>query len=68
MNYENLETKLIKQQNRYIRKLEDQLAVYEEKDKAQELLIGKLNQALDFLAEEISRLKEEKEGPAQKEI
>ncbi len=62
MNYESLETKLIRQQNLYIRQLEEQLAVYEEKDKTQELLIEQLNHALDLLAEELSRVKDEKEG------
>lgn len=61
MNNERLETKLIQQQNLYIRQLEEQLAVYEEKDKAQELLIEKLNQALELFAEELSRLNDEKE-------
>lgn len=62
MNYESLETKLIRQQNLYIRQLEEQLAVYEEKDKAQELLIEQLNHALDLLAEELSCVKDGKEG------
>ncbi len=62
MNYESLETKLIRQQNLYIRQLEEQLSVYEEKDKAQELLIEQLNQALDLLAEELSHVKAGKEG------
>ncbi len=62
MNYESLETKLIRQQELYIRQLEEQLAVYEEKDKAQELLIGQLNQALDLLAGELSHVKAGKEG------
>lgn len=59
MNNEKLETTLIRQQ-RYIRQLEEQLAVYEEKDKAQELLIEKLNRALELFAEELSRTKAEK--------
>lgn len=59
MNNEKLETTLIQQQ-RYIRQLEEQLAVYEEKDKAQELLIEKLNRALELFAEELSRTKAEK--------
>lgn len=42
MNNEKLETTLIQQQ-RYIRQLEEQLAVYEEKDKAQELFTEKLS-------------------------
>lgn len=59
MNNEKLETTLIRQQ-RYIRQLEEQLAVYEEKDKAQELLIENLNRALELFAEELSRTKAEK--------
>ena len=59
-NGRNLESQLIQKQNRYIRQLEEQLAVYEEKDKAQELLIENLNKALDLFAEEITRLKAEK--------
>ncbi len=63
MNYESFETKLIRKQNIYIRQLEDQLNVYQEKDKAQELLIEKLNQTLELLSEELSRLKlEQKEN------
>ena len=61
MNYESLETKLIQKQNQYIRQLEEQLAVYGKKDKAQELLIEQLNQSLELPAGELSRLKTEKE-------
>ena len=61
MNYESFEKKLIQQQNLLIKQLEEQLDVYREKDKNQELLIEKLNCALDIFAEEISRLKAEKE-------
>ena len=57
----NTKDRLIKQQELYIRQLEEQLAVYEEKDKAQELLIENLNQALALFAEEVSRAKAEKE-------
>lgn len=60
-NGRNLESQLIQKQNRYIRQLEEQLAVYVEKDKAQELLIENLNRALELFAEEISMLKGEKE-------
>lgn len=66
MDYESFETKLIRKQNIYIRQLEDQLDVYQEKDKAQELLIEKLNQALELLSEELSRLKLEQEKNARK--
>lgn len=66
MDYESFETKLIRKQNIYIRQLEDQLDVYQEKDKAQELLIEKLNQTLELLSEELSRLKLEQEKNARK--
>ena len=59
----NTKDQLIKKQQAYIRQLEEQLAVYEEKDKAQELLIENLNRALALFAEEVSgtkTLKEEK--------
>ena len=54
-NGKSLESQLIQKQNRYIRQLEEQLAVYEEKDKAQELLIENLNKALDLFAEKSPR-------------
>ena len=60
----NTKDQLIKKQDLYIRQLEEQLAVYEEKDKAQELLIENLNRALALFAEEVSgaaALKEEKD-------
>lgn len=66
MNYESLETKLIQQQNQYIQELEEQLNIYKEKDKAQEKLIQTLNEALELFAEEISRLKAEKDDENQK--
>lgn len=67
-NIRNLESQLIQKQDRYIRQMEEQLAVYKEKDKAQELLIEKLNEALELFAEEITRLKAEKEkGDSQEE-
>lgn len=59
----NKKDQLIKKQELYIRQLEEQLAVYKEKDKAQELLIENLNQALSLFAQEVSMtkaLKEEK--------
>ena len=68
MDYKNLESKLIRQQNRYIRQLEEQLAVYEEKDKAQALLLEQQEQALELLAEELSRMKSEKETNSHKEV
>lgn len=60
MDYETLETKLIRQQNEYIRQLEEQLSVYREKDKAQELLIEKFSRTLEIFEEELSRVKAEK--------
>lgn len=56
---EKYQTELIQSQNRYIRQLEEQLSVYEQKDKAQEQLIEKLNEALSLFAEELSMLKAE---------
>ncbi len=61
MKHENFEAKLIRQQNLYIRQLEEQLNVYMEKDKAQELLIEKLNRTLELFAEELASVKAEKE-------
>ena len=61
MNYESLETNLIRKQNAYIRQLAEQIDIYREKDKNQELLIEKLNCALELLAEELSMVKAEKE-------
>ena len=51
MKHESPETKLIREQNRYIRILEEQLEVCREQIKAQELLIGEQNQALALFAE-----------------
>lgn len=67
MDHERLEANTIRQQGQYIRILEEQLAVYKEKDKAQESLIEKLNQTLEIFAEEISKLKEEKRKSGRKE-
>lgn len=66
MDYQSFEAKLIQKQNIYIRQLEEQIDVYREKDKAQELLIEKLNQALELLAEELSRVKPEQEENVRK--
>lgn len=55
MIHQNPETGLIRQQDLYIRTLEEQLAVCEERNKAQELLIEQLNQMPDLFAGEISR-------------
>lgn len=54
MKHENPETKLIREQNQYIRILEEQLNVCKEQIKAQELLIEKQNQALALFAEAFS--------------
>ncbi len=66
MDYASLETKLIQRQNQYIKELEEQLNIYKNKDKAQEKLIQTQNEALELFAEEISRLKAEKENENQK--
>lgn len=67
MNYESLETNLIRKQKQYIKQLEEQLNVYKEKDKVQEQLIQNLNNALELLSGELSRVKAEKESEIQKE-
>lgn len=59
MIHQNTETELIRQQGLYIRTLEEQPAVCEDRNKAQELLIEQLNQMLDLFAGEISCLKTE---------
>lgn len=51
MKHESPETKLIREQNQYIRILEEQLEVCKEQLKAQELLIEEQNQALALFAE-----------------
>lgn len=51
MKHESPETKLIREQHRYIRILEDQLDVCKEQLKVQELLIKEQNQALALFAE-----------------
>lgn len=66
MDDSKLKEEVSRKREAYIRQLEEQLAVYEEKDKAQELLIEKLQDVLDLFAGEISRLKEEKKKDMQK--
>ena len=51
MKHESPETRIIREQNRYIRILEEQLDVCKEQLKAQELLIEEQNQALALFAE-----------------
>ena len=51
MKYENPETKIIREQKKYIQILEEQLAVCKEQIKAQELLIEKQGQALALFSE-----------------
>lgn len=51
MKHESPETRLIREQNQYIRILEEQLDVCREQLRAQELLIGEQNQALALFAE-----------------
>ena len=51
----HLNERLFQKQARYIRLLEEQLAVYEEKDRAQELLIRQLDRSLGLLAQELGR-------------
>lgn len=54
MKHEDPETKLIREQDQYIRILEEQLSVCKEQIKEQELLIEKQNQALALFAEAFS--------------
>nr|WP_302020249.1 hypothetical protein [uncultured Acetatifactor sp.] len=51
MKHESPEARLIREQDRYIRILEEQLDVCKEQLKAQELLIEEQNQALALFAE-----------------
>lgn len=51
MKHESPETRLLREQNRYIRILEEQLEVCREQLKAQELLLEEQNQALALFAE-----------------
>lgn len=60
MDYGNFEKELIRKQSSYIRQLEEQIDVYREKDRKQELLIEKLNHMLELLTDELSRVKGEK--------
>lgn len=50
MKHESPETKLIREQDRYIRILEEQLDTCREQLRVQELLIKKQNQALELFA------------------
>lgn len=54
MKHEDPETKLIMEQNQYIRVLEEQLDACKEQIKALELLIEKQNQALALFADAFS--------------
>lgn len=58
MKYENPETKLIREQNRYIRLLEEQLDACKEQIKALELLIDEQNHALELFADVFSEEEE----------
>lgn len=58
MKHENPETKLIREQNQYIRVLEEQLDACKEQIKALELLIEEQNQALALFADVFSGEKE----------
>lgn len=51
MKHGSPETRLLREQNRYIRILEEQLEVCREQLKAQELLLEEQNQALALFAE-----------------
>lgn len=58
MKHENPETKLIREQNQYIRVLEEQLDACKEQIKALELLVEEQNQALALFADVFSGEKE----------
>ena len=58
MKHENPETKLIREQNQYIRVLEEQLDACKEQIKALELLIEEQNQVLALFADVFSGEKE----------
>lgn len=60
MDYGSFEKELIRKQSSYIRQLEEQIDIYREKDRKQELLIEKLNHMLELLTDELSRIKDEK--------
>ena len=55
MDYSGLEKEIIRKQGAYIRQLEEQLDIYQEKDRAQELLIEEQGRMLDLLKDELSR-------------
>lgn len=55
MKHEDSETRLIREQERYIRILEEQLDVCKEQIKAQTRLIEEQNRALALFAEALSK-------------
>lgn len=57
MDYRGLEKEIIRKQGAYIRQLEEQLDIYQEKDRAQERLIEEQGHMLDLLTAELSRVK-----------
>ena len=57
MDYSGLEKEIIHKQSAYIRQLEEQLDIYQEKDRAQELLIEEQGRMLELLKDELSRVK-----------
>lgn len=55
MKQEDSRTKLIREQERYIQVLEEQLDAYREQTRVQELLIEEQNQALALFAGALSK-------------
>lgn len=57
MDYSGLEKEIIRKQGAYIRQLEEQPDIYQEKDRAQELLIEGQGRMLELPKDELSRVK-----------
>ena len=57
MDYSGLEKEMIRKQGAYIRQLDEQLDIYQKKDRAQERLIEEQGHMLDLLTAELSRVK-----------
>ena len=57
MDYRELEKEIIRKQGAYIRQMEEQIEIYQQKDRAQELLIEEQGRMLELLKDELSRVK-----------
>ena len=60
MDYKNFEKELIRKQSSYICQPEEQMDVYREKDRKQELLTEELNRMPELLNDELFRVKSKK--------